>query len=321
MKKEDFKIIFLGTPDFAVPSLKALIENNFNVVGVITNPDKPAGRGQKIQESAVKKYAKKNNLNILQPQKFRDENFLSQLRKLDADLQIVVAFKMLPEIIWSMPKYGTINLHSSLLPNYRGAAPINHAIINGETKTGVSTFFLKHKIDTGNIILQEEVEISKNETAGDLHDKLMLTGANLLIKTVDSIIQDKYTLKEQDSIYTKNKILYSAPKIFKDDCKIDWTKDINKIHNHIRGLCPYPAAWSTLISPDNKNIIVKIFETEKEIINHNNNCGKIIIENNILKIAVNNGFIIIKSLQQAGKRKLSANDFIRGFHNIENYTF
>ncbi len=321
MKKEDFKIIFLGTPDFAVPALKALIENNFNVVGVITNPDKPAGRGQKIQESAVKKYAKKNNLNILQPQKFRDENFLSQLRKLDADLQIVVAFKMLPEIIWSMPKYGTINLHSSLLPNYRGAAPINHAIINGETKTGVSTFFLKHKIDTGNIILQEEVEISKNETAGDLHDKLMLTGANLLIKTVDSIIQDKYTLKEQDSIYTKNKILYSAPKIFKDDCKIDWTKDINKIHNHIRGLCPYPAAWSTLISPDNKNIIVKIFETEKEIINHNNNCGKIIIENNILKIAVNNGFIIIKSLQQAGKRKLSANDFIRGFHNIENYTF
>jgi len=321
MRKEDFKIIFLGTPDFAVPSLKALIENNFNVVGVITNPDKPAGRGQKIQESAVKKYAKKNNLNILQPQKFRDENFLSQLRKLDADLQIVVAFKMLPEIIWSMPKYGTINLHSSLLPNYRGAAPINHAIINGETKTGVSTFFLKHKIDTGNIILQEEVEISENETAGDLHDKLMLTGANLLIKTADNIIQDKYTLKEQDSIYTKNKVLYSAPKIFKDDCKIDWTKDINKIHNHIRGLCPYPAAWSTLISPDNKNIIVKIFETEKEIINHNNNCGKIIIDNNILKIAVNNGFIIIKSLQQAGKRKLNSNDFIRGFHNIENYTF
>jgi methionyl-tRNA formyltransferase len=217
---------------------------------------------------------------------------------------------MLPEIIWSMPKYGTINLHSSLLPNYRGAAPINHAIINGDTKTGVSTFFLKHKIDTGHIRYQKEVKITENETAGELHDKLMIIGANLLIKTVNSIIENNYTLVDQNTLISKDNIVMSAPKINKEYCKVDWTKNIDKIHNHIRGLCPYPAAWSSLITSDNKEIKIKIFETEKEIEHHNFKNGKIIISSEQLKVAVNNGFIVIKSLQQAGKRKLNANDFI-----------
>ncbi|MEA3317014.1 MAG: methionyl-tRNA formyltransferase [Bacteroidota bacterium] len=321
MRKEDFRIIFMGTPDFAVPSLKALIENNFNVVAVITNPDKPAGRGQKIKESPIKEYAKSKNINILQPNKFRDNNFIEELKKLNADLQIVVAFKMLPEIVWSMPKLGTINLHSSLLPNYRGAAPINHAIINGETKTGVSTFFLKHNIDTGNILDQSEVEISKNETAGELHDKLMITGANLLIKTINSIINNKYSLISQDSLIANKSKIFAAPKIFKEDCEINWTKDIDTIHNHIRGLCPYPAAWTTLKSETKKNTKLKIFETEKELKNHNNNCGDILIENDKIKVAVNKGFIIIKSLQQAGKKKLKTVDFLRGFQNISDYKF
>ena len=250
MTKQDFRIVYMGTPDFAVEPLKKLVENNYNVVGVITNPDKPAGRGQKIQEAAVKKYAKSQNLKILQPEKFRDESFLNQLRELKADLQIVVAFKMLPEVVWSMPKIGTFNLHASLLPHYRGAAPINRALINGDEKTGVTTFFLKHEIDTGNIIFQQEVPITPNDNAGIIHDKLMYKGADLVIKTVDAIIQNNYPAINQKDLVSSGTEIKHAPKIFKNDCKINWNKDISTIHNLIRGLSPYPASWSEIINDD-----------------------------------------------------------------------
>ncbi len=265
----------MGTPDFAVEPLKQLVEKGYNIVGVVTNPDKPAGRGQKLQESAVKKYALSQNLNILQPDKFRDESFLRELKKLNADLQIVVAFKMLPEIVWDMPQIGTFNLHASLLPQYRGAAPINWAIINGENNTGVTTFFLKHEIDTGNIIFQEEVQINENDDAGSIHDKLMLKGASLIIKTVDAIRTGKYPQLNQNDLVKAGTIIQHAPKIFKDDCKINWNQDINAIHNLIRGLSPYPAAWTEMIN-NTEEIQLKIFKSEKETSNHSYPIGKII---------------------------------------------
>lgn len=321
MGKESFRIIYMGTPNFAVEPLKKLVENNYNIVGVVTNPDKPAGRGQKIQESAVKKYAKSKGLNILQPDKFRNEDFLNDLQSLSADLQIIVAFKMLPEIVWSMPKFGTFNLHASLLPQYRGAAPINWAVINGDQKTGVTTFFLKHEIDTGNIIFQEEVPIDENDNAGIVHDKLMYTGADLVLKTVDSIISQNYKLINQEDLIHSNETIKSAPKIFKNDCKVNWNKDINSIHNLIRGLSPYPAAWTELIS-EKDTVQFKIFKTEKEISNHNHRTGEIITDQKThLKVAVDKGFINILELQQAGKKRLAIEDFLRGFQQINTYKF
>ena len=321
MGKESFRIIYMGTPDFAVEPLKKLVENNYNIVGVVTNPDKPAGRGQKIQESAVKKYAKSQGLNILQPEKFRNEDFLTNLGSLHADLQIIVAFKMLPEIVWSMPKFGTFNLHASLLPQYRGAAPINWAVINGDKKTGVTTFFLKHEIDTGNIIFQEEVPIDENDNAGIVHDKLMYTGADLVLKTVDSIINKNYKLINQEDLIHSNEPIKHAPKIFKNDCKINWNNDIDSIHNLIRGLSPYPAAWTELTN-EKDTIQFKIFKTEKEISDHKNSVGKIITDQKTyLKVAVNNGFIHILELQQAGKKRLTIEDFLRGFQQINTYKF
>lgn len=321
MTKQDFRIVYMGTPDFAVEPLKKLVENNYNVVGVITNPDKPAGRGQKIKEAAVKKYAKGQNLKILQPEKFRDEIFLNQLRELNADLQIIVAFKMLPEIVWSMPKIGTFNLHASLLPHYRGAAPLNWALINGDEKTGVTTFFLKHEIDTGNIIFQEEVPITPNDNVGVIHDKLMYKGADLVIKTVDAIIQNNYPIIDQKDLVSQGVEIKHAPKIFKNDCKINWNKDISSIHNLIRGLSPYPASWTEIINAD-EVIQLKIFKSEKEITAHNYSIGKIITDNKtFLKVAVSNGLINIIELQLAGKKRLNINDFLRGFQNINNYTF
>lgn len=322
MNKESFRIIYMGTPDFAVEPLKLLFENNYNIVGVVTNPDKPAGRGQKIQESAVKKYAASKNLKILQPEKFRNEDFLAELKKLEADLQIVVAFKMLPKIVWNMPKYGTFNLHASLLPQYRGAAPINWAIINGDKKTGVTTFLLKHEIDTGNILFQEEVEIEENDNAGTVHDKLMYTGANMVLKTVDAIISDNYTPINQDSLANANTELKHAPKIFKPDCQINWTKDINSIHNLIRGLSPYPAAWSEIINTNGDKISLKIFSSNKEIVQHEKQIGEIVSDKKTyLKVAVNGGFINISELQLAGKKRLVIKEFLMGFQQITEYHF
>ncbi|MDA3954980.1 MAG: methionyl-tRNA formyltransferase [Bacteroidales bacterium] len=314
MDKSNFKIIYMGTPDFAVEPLKKLVENNYNIVAVITNPDKPAGRGQKEQESAVKIYAKSQNLNILQPDKFRDETFLNQLQKLNADLQIVVAFKMLPEIVWNMPRLGTFNLHASLLPQYRGAAPINWTIINGDKKTGVTTFFLKHKIDTGNIIFQEEIAISENDNAGIIHDKLMCMGADVVVKTVDAIINNDYEQVNQNDLISEGEEIRHAPKIFKNDCKINWQKDLNSIYNLIRGLSPYPAAWTEINNLKNETVQLKIFITTTEKSIHNHVSGKFISDNkSFLKVAVQDGYVNILELQQAGKKRMQVSDFLKGF--------
>ncbi len=322
MNKSNLRIVYMGTPDFAVEPLKKLVENNYNIVGVVTNPDKPAGRGQKIKESAVKKYAASKNLNILQPEKFRNEAFLNELKNLKADLQIVVAFKMLPEIVWSMPRLGTFNLHASLLPQYRGAAPINWAIINGDKKTGVTTFFLKHDIDTGNIIFRKEVEINENDNAGGVHDKLMHSGAELVVKTVDAIIKGEYPQIKQEELLSPGTEIKHAPKIFKKDCKIDWNNDVDTIHNLIRGLSPYPASWTELHNNSNETIQLKIYASEKEYSGHNLDYGEIVTdEKNLLKVAVKKGYIHIIELQLAGKKRLQIKDFLRGFPGINNYKF
>lgn len=308
----DLRIVFMGTPDFAVATLDAIIKANYKVVGVITAPDKPAGRGQKLQESAVKKYAQENNLKILQPTNLKNEDFLSELKSLNANLQVIVAFRMLPNVVWKMPKYGTFNLHASLLPSYRGAAPINWAIINGETKTGVTTFFIDEKIDTGNIILQEKVSIEENETVGELHDTLMMVGSNLVVKTLHLIKYDKVITTKQPEIEEK-----AAPKIYPETCKIKWDASVQTIYNLIRGLNPYPAAW-TLLNNNGEAIKVKIFDIKKEIINHSFKPGSIISSKNELKIAAKDGFILIESLQLAGKKKMDVKSLLNGFTFQEN---
>ncbi len=315
------RVVYMGTPDFAVAPLQALLNAGINVVGVVTNPDKPAGRGRKIQESAVKKFAVSKGLNILQPEKFRDDQFLADLRALNADLQVVVAFKMLPKVVWDMPRFGTLNLHASLLPQYRGAAPINWAIINGDKETGVSTFLLQHEIDTGNIIYQEKIAIKDTDNVEIIHDKLMEIGAELVVKTVRAIENGDYPQIEQGSIVVEE--LKPAPKIFKEDCKIDWEKDIDAIYNHIRGLSPYPAAWSELLHiSEGKTVGVKIFDADKETAAHHLPIGTIKTDKKTyLKVAVNNGFITVNTLQQAGKKRMAVSDFLRGFQQIEAYRF
>ncbi|MEO6884633.1 MAG: methionyl-tRNA formyltransferase [Bacteroidia bacterium] len=311
--KSDLKIIFMGTPDFAVASLDSLLKNECTVIAVITTPDKPAGRGQKLQECAVKKFAQEKNLKILQPKKLKDPEFIAELQSLNADLQIVVAFRMLPEIVWNMPRLGTFNLHASLLPNYRGAAPINRAIMNGEKETGVSTFFLQQEIDTGKIIFSEKISILENETAGELHDKLMLLGADLVVKTVDAILSENYPETDQEKLFSKGTELKIAPKIFKEDCKINWNLSVDEIHNFIRGLSPYPTAWTELKHPK-ENLLLKIFRSEKESSEHTYTIGSIISDQkNSLKIAVSKGFIHIHELQLSGKKRMTSADFLRGF--------
>lgn len=309
---EKLRIIFMGTPEFAVNSLDILIKNGYNIVGVITAVDKPAGRGKKLNESAIKKYAIKNNLFLLQPTNLKDPDFQIQLKSLNANLQIVVAFRMLPEIIWNMPKYGTFNLHASLLPQYRGAAPINWAIINGEKETGISTFFLDHKIDTGNIILQEKIAIEKDETAGSLHDKLQVLGSELVLKTVDLIISNKFqTIQQNDSV---SEALKDAPKLHKLDCRIDWTKSAKQVCNQIHGLSPYPAAFTDLISPEGLIQQLKIFKVDFSPSNNTLNPGTIETDNkNFLKVNTSSGSISILELQLAGKRKMMVQDFLKGF--------
>lgn len=305
----------MGTPDFAVESLKILVENNYNIVGVITAPDKPAGRGQKLQQSAVKQFAEQHQLTILQPTNLKAEEFINELRALNANLQIVVAFRMLPEIVWNMPELGTFNLHASLLPQYRGAAPINWAIINGEKETGVTTFFLQHKIDTGDVIEQEKVIIGENETAGELHDKLMVIGSNLVLKTVKAIEQNNVTTTPQNN----NQVLKEAFKIFKPDCKIDWSLPLEVIQNKIRGLSPYPTAFTELKNKETNAILsLKIFKTIKQIENHHQEIGTILTTKNTISVAVSGGFIQLLELQLEGKKRMDAQSLLNGF-NINDY--
>jgi methionyl-tRNA formyltransferase len=304
---KDLRIVFMGTPDFAVAILKQLVTEKHTIVGVITAPDKPAGRGRKLNESAVKKYAKSVNLPVLQPKNLKSESFIEELKSLQANLQIVVAFRMLPKMVWQLPKFGTFNLHASLLPDYRGAAPIHWAIINGETKTGVSTFFIDEKIDTGEIILKEETEISETETVGSLHDKLMNLGASLVIKTVNTIANETVTTVKQPEKDGK-----LAPKLTSENTKIDWTAPLETIYNKIRGLNPFPSAWTT-ITNNGENITAKIYAVRKETIEHNLELGKIITSKKELKVAVKTGFILIDEIKLSGKKKMDAKSLMNGF--------
>jgi len=308
------RIVFMGTPDFAVESLKILVENKYDVVGVITMPDKPAGRGHKMQYSAVKQYAIDQNLRLLQPEKLKDEAFLEELRSLQADLQIVVAFRMLPEVVWNMPKYGTFNLHASLLPQYRGAAPINWAIINGEKETGATTFFLTHEIDTGKIILQEKIQITETDNAGTVHDRLMVMGAGLVKKTVDMLIEGKTDAVDQLQFIHEGLELKSAPKIFKETCEIDLSWNVEQVYNFVRGLSPYPAAWIELQFPgQDEKMILKVFETEKEFCSPEIETGTVVTDGKkFAKIALKDGFIVLKSVQAPGKKRMEIGELLRG---------
>lgn len=303
------RIVFMGTPDFALTTLKTLVDNQYTIVGVITAPDKPAGRGRKLNQSAVKQYAITQGLNILQPTNLKDETFLKELKTLNANLQIVVAFRMLPKAVWQMPEIGTFNLHASLLPNYRGAAPINWAIINGEGKTGVSTFFIDEKIDTGAMILQEIVTIDAKDNAGTLHDQLMSVGSQLVLKTVKLIETNK--VKTTPQIDTE--AIKTAYKLNRDNCKIDWHTSIDNIYNKIRGLSPYPAAWCTFIN-GTENLDVKIYGSEKEIENHLHAIGAIIATKKTLKVAVQGGYINILEIKLPGKKAMDVKSLLNGYH-------
>jgi methionyl-tRNA formyltransferase len=302
----------MGTPDFAVTILKNLIAANYTIAGVITAPDKPAGRGRKIHQSAVKEYALSQELPILQPRNLKNEDFQKELKRLNANLQIVVAFRMLPKAVWQMPTYGTFNLHASLLPEYRGAAPIHWAIINGETKTGVTTFFIDDKIDTGEIILQKEIEIESDEIVGTLHDKLMHLGADLVNETVALIKNDSAITYKQPELEEK-----SASKLDPSNCKIDWTASLEVIYNQIRGLNPFPAAW-TNIHNNGEEISAKIYTIEKEVAAHQQETGKIIFTKKELRVAVENGYIIIGEIKLAGKKKMDVKSLLNGYVFTEN---
>jgi len=305
----DLRIVFLGTPDFAVATLKALVKHKKNIVGVITAPDKPAGRGRTLHQSAVKQYALSQNLHVLQPTNLKAEDFLAQLNSLQANLQIEVAFRMLPKEVWQMPKFGTFNLHASLLPQYRGAAPINWVIINGESKTGVSTFFIDEKIDTGHIILQEETTIEKNENAGSLHDKLMLLGSQLVLKTI-SLIEDG-TVHTIEQNFTEE--VKTAYKLDTENTKINWNCSVETIHNKVRGLSPYPSAWSYIQNGESE-ISIKIFATEIKIEKHNEEIGKVISTKNTLKVAAKNGWVFLQELQLPGKKKMNIKSLLNGYN-------
>ena len=304
---EKLRIIFMGTPEFAVGILDTIIKNNYDIAGVITAADKPAGRGQKIKYSAVKEYALANNLTLLQPTNLKDEDFLSELKALNANLQIVVAFRMLPKVVWEMPSLGTFNLHASLLPNYRGAAPINWAIINGETKTGVTTFFIDDKIDTGAMILNSEIAIEADENAGQLHDRLMVVGSETVIDTLKIIERGNVTTTiQEDSTEIK-----TAYKLNKENCKIDWTKSGDEINNLIRGLSPYPASWCFL-KDKNEEQSIKIYASKFILEDHNIEAGSLISSKKEIKIAIKNGYIQLLSLQIAGKKRMQAAELLNG---------
>lgn len=307
---ENLRIVFMGTPDFAVESLRALCNARCNVVGVVTVPDKPIGRHQEhLQPSPVKRFAEEHGLKVLQPERLKDEAFLADLQALRADLQVVVAFRMLPEAVWNMPPLGTFNLHASLLPHYRGAAPINRAVMNGETRTGVTTFFLRHEIDTGAVIMQESIEIGDDEDAGSVHDRLMLIGGRLVVETVSRIASGEATATEQEAM-DSNGPLNAAPKIFKDDRRIDWSQGVKSAHDFVRGLSPYPAAW-TLLRNGERTDELKIYKAHKALCKPLEQERTFIVDDGV-RIALSDGYLVIDELQLAGKRRLSAADFVRG---------
>ena len=310
MNKKDLKIVFFGTPEFAVESLDALLTDGFNVVGVVTMPDKTAGRGHKLYQSDVKRYALEHDLFLLQPEKLKSEEFLTALRSLEADLFIVIAFRMLPREVWQMPRLGTFNLHASLLPKYRGAAPINRAVMNGDTETGVTTFFLKHEIDTGDMIMQRKIDILPEDNVGDVHDRLMHLGAEMVVETVNAIVDGTLTTTPQpEGEFTP------APKIFKEDCRIDWDRSAAEIHNHIRGLSPYPAAWTVIVEAGGRPLESKIFETLlTEDPAGDTPAGTLKKEGKRLFAACSDRWIEIVSLQPAGKKRMTADAFLLGYH-------
>lgn len=322
MDKKELRIVYMGTPDFAVESLKALVEGGYNVVGVITMPDKPIGRhGSVLQGSPVKEYAVSKGLPVLQPEKLKDETFLEALRALNADLQIVVAFRMLPEVVWNMPRFGTFNLHASLLPQYRGAAPINWAVINGDTETGVTTFFLTHEIDTGKIIRQKHLPIADTDDVGVVHDALMSMGAGLVTETVDLLLEGKVDAIPQEEFFKDQIELRSAPKIFKDTCRINWNQPIKKIYDFIRGLSPYPAAWTELVAEDGSRMVLKVYKTEKRPAFHSLATGTILTDaKTYIDVAVEEGYIRLLNLQLAGKKRMGVKDFLNGNKQIADYT-
>ena len=317
MKKEDLRIVYMGTPEFAVEALRCLVEGGYNVVGVITMPDKPAGRGHKLQYSPVKQYALSQGLPLLQPEKLKDEAFLEALRAWRADLQIVVAFRMLPEVVWAMPRLGTFNLHASLLPQYRGAAPINWAVINGETETGLTTFFLRHEIDTGEVIRQVRVPIADTDDAGRVHDRLMMLGGQLVTQTVDDILAGTATSVPQEQM-TASAPLRPAPKIFKDMCRIDWSRPVKQVYDFVRGLSPYPAAWTELHQEGLPPVVLKVFETEKLPQPHAYPPGTVLTDGKTyLRVAAADGLVGLLSLQLPGKRRLHVDELLRGFRLTE----
>ncbi len=319
MEKKDLRIVYMGTPEFAVESLKRLVEGGYNVVGVITMPDKPMGRhGSVLQASPVKQYAVSQGLKVLQPEKLKDETFLEELRALQADLQIVVAFRMLPEVVWNMPPMGTFNLHAALLPQYRGAAPINWAVINGDTETGITTFFLKHEIDTGDIIQQERVPIADTDNVEIVYDKLMMLGGDLVLETVDAILAGTIKPIPQDQLIQPETELRPAPKIFKETCRIDWNIGVKRVYDFVRGLSPYPAAWTELVMPEGGRQVVKIYETEKLFASNSLPVGQVDTDGKTyFRIAVPDGYVNLLSLQLAGKKRMAVADFLRGYRHVE----
>lgn len=321
MHPKEIRIVFMGTPDFAVESLKALVENEYHVVGVITAPDKPAGRGRQLSESAVKQYAVQQNLKVLQPEKLKNPEFISELESLKADLQIVVAFRMLPEVVWNMPPLGTFNLHGSLLPQYRGAAPLNWAVINGETETGVTTFLLSNEIDTGKIIFKEKIAIQENDTVGDIHNQLMVIGANLVVRTVDALAEGKVQAVDQDELIENQSSIKHAPKIFKDDCRIDWTKDTESVRNLIRGLSPYPTAWTEFEHPDKGEILTaKIFAVIRDNSSLPAAPGTLQTDGRkFIRIACPDGWLSVTDIQFSGKKRMKTDELLRGFQDMGNW--
>jgi len=314
---KQLKVVFMGTPEFAVQSLDSIINSNHKVVGVITSADKPAGRGKKLRASAVKEYAVAHQLPLLQPEKLKNPDFLAELKALNADIFVVVAFRMLPEVVWNMPPLGTFNLHASLLPQYRGAAPINYAIINGEKESGATTFFLDKEIDTGRIILQKKCSIADTDDAGDLHNRLMDLGGDLVVETLDLVASGNY--KTINQLESNTETLKPAPKIFKDDCRINFKQDVNTCYNHIRGLSPFPGAFTEIISPEGKVFLLKIFKTEY-ISNTNMAAGSIITDGkNSLEISCENGNLRILQLQLQGKKRMATEDLLRGFKIDNNW--
>lgn len=318
MNKQDLRIIFMGTPDFAVASLRALVEQGYNVVAAITMPDKPKGRHQsEMQASPVKCYAQSQGIPVLQPERLKDEVFIETLRGYQADLQIVVAFRMLPEVVWAMPRLGTFNLHGSLLPQYRGAAPINWPIINGDTETGITTFFLTHEIDTGHIIQKASIPIADDDDAGSIHDRLMGLGASLVVETVDNILANRITPIPQETL-AEGITLRPAPKIFKETCRIDWAIGTKRAYDFIRGLAPYPAAWTTLHQPEQRDIVLKIYRSEKHFATHTHPIGTVLTDHRTyLHIATADGYVSLLDLQLAGKKRMDIRSLLNGFKPAE----